>query len=159
MIRKATRKDVDLIALIYNHYILNSTITFEEEAVDGQIILERLNSNKKLDWWVYEIQNEIVGYAYAVLWKSRSAYRYTAETSVYVAPANQKKGIGKQIYSHLISELKKSGLHTLLAGIALPNDESIHFHEKLGFRKVGQLEEVGFKFNRWIDVGYWELNL
>jgi len=60
MIRKATSKDVDLIALIYNHYILNSTITFEEEAVDGQIILERLNSNKKLDWWVYEIQNEIV---------------------------------------------------------------------------------------------------
>jgi phosphinothricin acetyltransferase len=100
-----------------------------------------------------------VGYAYATYWKPRTAYRYTLETSVYIASDHQKKGIGKKIYSHLIEELKTIGFKTLLAGISLPNKGSVLFHENLGFRKVGQLERVGFKFNKWIDVGYWELNL
>jgi len=159
MIRIAEAKDAASIAIIYNHYIANSTVTFEEEAVDSQMILKRMNAHNQLKWWVCEIENEIVGYAYATYWKPRSAYRYTLETSVYIASGHQKKGIGKKIYSILIEELKILDFKTLLAGISLPNKGSVLFHENLGFRKVGQLERVGFKFNKWIDVGYWELNL
>jgi phosphinothricin acetyltransferase len=99
-----------------------------------------MNANKQLKWWVCE--NEIVGYAYAAYWKSRSAYRYTLETSVYIASDHQKKGIGKKIYSILVEELKTLGFKTLLAGISLPNRGSVLFHENLGFRMVGQLERV-----------------
>jgi phosphinothricin acetyltransferase len=140
MIRIAEAKDAALIAIIYNNYIANSTVTFEEEAVDSQMILKRMNANKQLKWWVCE--NEIVGYAYAAYWKSRSAYRYTLETSVYIASDHQKKGIGKKIYSILVEELKTLGFKTLLAGISLPNRGSVLFHENLGFRMVCQLERV-----------------
>jgi phosphinothricin acetyltransferase len=140
MIRKAEAKDAALIAIIYNNYIANSSVTFEEEAVDSQMILKRMNANKQLKWWVCE--NEIVGYAYAAYWKSRSAYRYTLETSVYIASDHQKKRIGKKIYSILVEELKTLCFKTLLAGISLPNKGSVLFHENLGFRMVGQLERV-----------------
>lgn len=159
MIRKATPEDVASISFIYNHYILNSTSTFEENSVDEFAILERIQSNAQLDWWFFESDTQIVGYAYATYWKPRSAYRYTLETSIYIAPNYQKKGIGKQLYTHMIEILKSLEFRSLLAGISLPNEGSVRFHEALGFRKVGQLEKVGFKFNRWIDVGYWELNL
>lgn len=140
MIRKAEAKDAALIAIIYNNYIANSSVTFEEEAVDSQMILKRMNANKQLKWWVCE--NEIVGYAYATYWKPRTAYRYTLETSVYIASDHQKKGIGKKIYSILVEELKTLCFKTLLAGISLPNKGSVLFHENLGFRMVGQLERV-----------------
>ena len=140
MIRIAEAKDAASIAIIYNHYIANSTVTFEEEAVDSQMILKRMNANKQLKWWVCE--NEIVGYAYAAYWRSRSAYRYTLETSVYIASDHQKKRIGKKIYSILVEELKTLCFKTLLAGISLPNRGSVLFHENLGFRMVGQLERV-----------------
>ena len=78
---------------------------------------------------------------------------------MYVAPKQQQKGIGTLLYSKLINALKKEGFRIILAGISLPNDQSIPFHEKLGFQKVGQLESLGYKFNRWIDVGYWELKI
>jgi phosphinothricin acetyltransferase len=78
---------------------------------------------------------------------------------VYVAPKQQQKGIGTLLYSKLINALKMEGFRIILAGISLPNDQSISFHEKLSFQKVGQLESVGYKFNRLIDVGYWELKI
>ena len=100
-----------------------------------------------------------MGYAYSTQWKTRSAYRYTVESSVYVAQKYQKKGIGRALYNHLVKSLKDDGFRRILAGISLPNNKSVIFHEKLGFKKVGQLEKVGFKFNKWIDVGYWELEI
>lgn len=159
MIRKATTEDATSIASIYNYFILNSTATFEEIAVDEKTIEDRMNANQKLKWWVFEKENIILGYAYASYWKPRLAYRFTLETSVYTARGHHNKGIGKQLYFKLIQDVEALGFRSLLAGISLPNEGSIRFHENLGFRKVGQLEKVGFKFNRWIDVGYWELNL
>ena len=100
-----------------------------------------------------------MGYAYSTQWKTRSAYRYTVESSVYVTQKYQKKGIGRALYNHLVKSLKDDGFRRILAGISLPNNKSVIFHEKLGFKKVGQLEKVGFKFNKWIDVGYWELEI
>ena len=159
MIREARASDAKSIALIYNQYILNSTITFEEKKIGFKTIVDRISANKKHKWWVFEKDNILMGYAYSTKWKSRSAYRYTVESSVYVAQKHKQKGIGKALYLKLIKSLKRNGFKRILAGISLPNDESIIFHEKLGFEKVGQLEAVGFKFNRWIDVGYWELKI
>ena len=159
MIREAKASDARSIASIYNQYILNSAVTFEEKEVDSKTIVDRIGTNNKYKWWVFERDEILMGYAYSTKWKTRSAYRYTVESSVYVAQKHKQKGIGKALYLKLIKSLKRNGFKRILAGISLPNDESIIFHEKLGFEKVGQLEAVGYKFNRWIDVGYWELKI
>ena len=159
MIRKAKVSDAKAIASIYNHFVLNSTVTFEENKVDYKDIIDRIGTNKKHKWWVYEKNNILLGYAYSTQWKTRSAYRYTVESSLYVTQKYQKKGIGRALYNHLVKSLKDDGFRRILAGISLPNNKSVIFHEKLGFKKVGQLEKVGFKFNKWIDVGYWELEI
>ena len=159
MIREAKASDARSIASIYNQYILNSAVTFEEKEVDSKTIVDRIGTNNKYKWWVFERDEILMGYAYSTKWKTRSAYRFTVESSVYVAQKHKQKGIGKALYLKLIKSLKRNGFKRILAGISLPNDESIIFHEKLGFEKVGQLEAVGFKFNRWIDVGYWELKI
>jgi phosphinothricin acetyltransferase len=99
------------------------------------------------------------GYAYASRWKSRSAYRHTAEVTVYLEPAATRRGIGKRLYGALFDELRLGGCHVALGGIALPNDASVALHERVGMRKVGQLLAVGYKFGRWIDIGYWQLML
>ena len=159
MIRKARASDARSIASIYNQYILNSTVTFEEKVVDSKTIVNRIRTNKKLKWWIFERDDILMGYAYSTKWKTRSAYRFTVESSVYVSQKYQHKGIGKALYINLIKSLKDDGFRRILAGISLPNNNSVIFHEKLGFKKVGQLEAVGYKFNRWIDVGYWDLKI
>jgi phosphinothricin acetyltransferase len=112
-----------------------------------------------LPWLVLEQTSEIVGYAYATPWKARSAYRYSAESSVYLAPASTGKGFGKQLYQALLAELRGAGLHAINAGIALPNPASVALHEALGFQACAVFREVGYKFERWVDVGYWQLFL
>jgi L-amino acid N-acyltransferase YncA len=110
-----------------------------------------------MTWWVYEENQKILAYAFAAPWKPRSAYKNTVEVSIYVDKDQHSKGIGLALYSHLLETVRQENFHAVLAGIALPNEQSVKFHQKLGFKKVGQLREVGFKFNRWIDVSYWEL--
>ena len=159
MIRTAIASDAKSIAAIYNHYILNTRITFEENPVDEQTMRRRILTHPKLPWFVFEENNTIVGYCYSVPWKPWSAYRFTLECSVYVRASHQKKGIGKTLYSYLFQSLKNKNFHSELAGISLPNNKSVNFHECLGFQKVGQLKQVGYKFNDWIDVGYWQYTL
>ena len=108
---------------------------------------------------VYEIDNEIVAYAYAARWKVRQAYDFTVESSIYLKVGFEGKKIGSRLYPVLIEELKKLKIHSVLGGISVPNEASIALHEKLGFKKAGVLKEVGFKFGRWIDVAYLELLL
>ncbi len=99
------------------------------------------------------------GYAYASEWKSRCAYRYSVETTVYLHPDARGKGIGTLLYQELIRKLSKLELHAAIGGIALPNDASVALHEKIGFKKAAHFKQVGYKFNKWVDVGYWELIL
>jgi L-amino acid N-acyltransferase YncA len=110
-------------------------------------------------WLVYEEDSQILGYAYFSKWKVRTAYRFCAESTVYLRNGFEGRGLGTLLYTKLIDIAKKKQMHALLGGITIPNDKSIKLHEKLGFRKVGQLEQVGFKHNQWLDVGYWELLL
>ena len=99
------------------------------------------------------------GYCYATRWRVRSAYRHSAETTVYVRRDDHGKGIGSALYSRLINDMSAGDTHVLVAGIALPNDKSVRLHERLGFTKVAHFAEIGRKHERWLDVGYWELKL
>jgi len=101
----------------------------------------------------------VTGYAYASAWKTRSAYRFSVESTVYVAADHCGRGIGTRLYRALIAALREQNVHYVTGGIALPNPASVALHERLGFRKNGHFSEVGFKFGRWVDVGYWELIL
>ena len=160
MIRKVRIDDAERICEIYNYYIENTVITFEEAAVAPREMEVRIQEvTGTLPWYVNESDGEISGYAYASKWKGRCAYRYSVETTVYIAHGEGRQGLGTELYSRLIESLKEDGYHTALAGIALPNEASRGLHEKLGFRKAAHFSEVGYKFDKWIDVGYWELRL
>jgi phosphinothricin acetyltransferase len=106
---------------------------------------------------IREDEGEISGYAYANLWKERSAYKNSAEISIYLKNGAQGTGRGSELLGRLLEEIRTTSLHALIAGITLPNDRSVNLFEKYGFRKIGQFNEVGFKNKRWLDVGYWEL--
>ncbi len=158
MIRPATKADAEAIARIYNHYILNTAITFEEAAVSTEDIVGRIAEveSNSLPWLVLEQDGQVVAYAYASKWKGRCAYRYSVESSIYVAQGFGGRGFGTQLYEVLLAQLKDKGIHVVIGGIALPNPSSIALHEKFGMTKVAHFKEVGYKFGQWLDVGYWE---
>lgn len=160
-LRDATEADAAAIAAIYNPYILDSTISFEEQAVTGADMQSRIAGVQDggLPWLVLERDGVIAGYAYATRWRVRHAYRFSVETSVYLAPGQGGQGGGTALYEALLARLRAAGCHLAIGGIAQPNPASVALHEKLGYKKVAHFGEVGFKFDRWIDVGYWELKL
>jgi phosphinothricin acetyltransferase len=157
-IRSATAGDAAAVAGIYNPYIAKTIITFEEEPVDAGEIARRIADvhAKSLPWLIAESGGAVVGYAYATRWQPRCAYRSSAEVTVYLASDQGGRGIGSMLYTQLLAILRKCDVHAVIGGIALPNDASVALHEKFGFKKIAHFEEVGFKFNRWIDVGYWQ---
>jgi L-amino acid N-acyltransferase YncA len=160
-IRDASVEDAESTASIYNHFVLTTSISFEEAEVPVTEMAGRIADVQAagLPWLVAEQDGIIAGYAYATKWRVRHAYRFSVESSVYLAPAQAGKGIGTALYRALFERLRAGGYHRVIGGIALPNPASIALHEKLGFEKVAQFREVGFKFDRWTDVGYWELAL
>ncbi|MEM1294510.1 MAG: arsinothricin resistance N-acetyltransferase ArsN1 family B [Verrucomicrobiota bacterium] len=158
MIRPAKPQDYEAIRDIYNYYIAETIVTFEEELVTTDEIASRVEeTTASFPWLVAEEDGKITGYAYARTWHPRSAYRFSVESTVYLAKGQEGKGIGSALYAALLPELKSLGLHSVIAGISLPNDGSIAIHEKFGFKKAAHYHEVGRKFDRWIDVGYWQL--
>ena len=161
MIRTATKDDSVKIAEIYNYYITNTFITFEKEEIAANEIYTRISDviGSSLPWLVLENNGEVIGYAYATKWRARPAYKHSVETTIYLSQDHGRKGYGKLLYSKLISELASSGFHTAIGGIALPNDASVRLHESLGFKKVAHFQEVGYKFDKWIDVGFWQIML
>jgi phosphinothricin acetyltransferase len=160
MIRPATETDSATISAIYNHYVLESTITFEEAAVAPAEMASRIQETApSLPWLVWDDGAAIHGFAYASKWKGRCAYRHSAEVTVYLDPQSTGRGIGSRLYEALLADLRQRNFHAVIGGIALPNAASIALHERLGFRKVAHFEQVGWKFGRWIDVGYWQLLL
>lgn len=158
-LRPARPADAGAIADIYNHYIRNTVITFEEVLLSSSDMGERLNAVLSADhpWLVAEADGEILGFAYAGEWKGRCAYRHSVEISIYLAPHAQEQGLGTRLYRALFECLQDSQVHVAIAGIALPNPGSIALHEKFGMEKVAHFPEVGRKFDQWLDVGYWQI--
>ncbi len=159
-IRDATTADAPCIAAIYNHYVRETVVTFEEDPVADYEMARRIAETMvAYPWLVWEDGGGVAAYACASSWKRRSAYRFAAESTIYAAPDATGRGIGSQLYPALIGAMRLRGLHCAIGGIALPNPASIALHEKLGFVPIGRFRQVGFKFGRWVDVGYWELVL
>ena len=161
IIRPVTAADAERICAIYNHYLATTTISFEEEPLTAADMAQRIAdvAAAKLPWLVMLDGDKLIGYAYATKWRVRAAYRFAVETSVYLDPQHAGKGAGTVLYEALLAELRQRELHLAIGGIAQPNDASVRLHERLGFKKVAHFEEVGLKFGRWIDVGYWQLKL
>jgi phosphinothricin acetyltransferase len=160
MLRNAIADDAAQICEIYNHYVLQTSITFEEQPVTPHEMLQRIReTTQSLPWLVWEEDRRLLGFCYASRWKGRCAYRYSAESTVYLHPNSVAKGIGSQLYDALLTELRSRQIHTVFGGIALPNEASVALHARFGFEKVAHFKEVGRKFDEWIDVGYWQLIL
>ena len=160
MIRPARVEDASQLCDIYKHFVLNTTITFEEQVVEVDDMRARiLETTASLPWLVWENNGAVLGYCHASKWKGRCAYRYSVESTVYLRPNESGQGIGSALYRELLRQLTGHDLHAVIGGIALPNNASVALHEKLGFEKIGHFREVGRKFGEWIDVGYWQLLL
>jgi L-amino acid N-acyltransferase YncA len=157
-IRAARLRDAAAIAAIYNHYVETTIVTFEEKPVSVREMKARIKLvTANYPWLVAELLGNVVGYAYANKWKERAAYRHSTETTVYLDGSATGRGIGRALYTKLIGDLRALGCHAIIGGVALPNAASVGLHEAMGFKKVAHFHEVGRKFDRWIDVGYWQL--
>lgn len=160
MIRSIRSTDAAAICGIYNPYIRDTYITFEEQPVDEETIAGRMAEIlPTLPWLVWEEQQQVLGYAYAARWRERSAYRHSVESTIYLRPDAMGRGIGSRLYGALLEELRCRPVHAVIGCISLPNAASVTLHEKLGFAKIGEFPQVGRKFDRWVDVGYWQLLL
>ena len=158
VVRTASPMDADEICSIYNYYVEHTSVSFEERAVRSEEMAERIKHiTASFPWLVCSEEGRMAGFAFAHLWKARSAYGKTLESSVYIRPDAFRRGLGSRLYSELLPPLKSQGCHAVIACIALPNAASVALHEKFGFRKVSHFREVGTKFGKWIDIGDWEL--
>jgi phosphinothricin acetyltransferase len=155
-IRTARPEDAQAIAAIYAPYVLETAISFEDvPPTPGEMAARLAAVASSYPFLVCEADGEVVGYAYAGAHRARAAYRWSVDTTAYVALRLHGQGIGSALYGELLHRLARQGFHTAFAGIALPNDKSVGLHEALGFRHLGTYAEVGFKFGKWHDVGWW----
>ncbi len=152
-IREVTSKDFDQITAIYNHYVQHTLITFDIEPYTLPQLAEKILSLQK-DYPVLVAHDEdtILGYTYAAAWKTKTAYKHSAETTIYMHPDHHGKGVGKRLYHSLLSSLPLYEIVNAIACITVPNDTSIKLHQKLGFEKIGRFNKVGYKMEQWIDA-------
>jgi len=161
IIRNVQENDIPAIVEIYNPYITRTAVSFEEEPVTVTEIRRRIEEVQTyaLPWLCAEIDGSLAGYAYATRWRERSAYRFTAESTIYLGDGFLGRGIGVKLFSVLLEQVRAAGMHQVMAVITLPNPASVELHEKLGYVKVAHFSQVGYKFEHWLDVGYWQLAL
>jgi phosphinothricin acetyltransferase len=158
-VRAASPDDAAAIAAIYAPYVTASVISFETEAPGAAVIAQRMAEGADLYPWLVACDpetGEVTGYAYACAFRTRPAYRFSVETTVYVADGAQRRGIGTLLYGALLPVLEAQGYAQAIAAITLPNEASVRLHERLGFHQVGTYERVGFKFREWRSVGLWQ---
>jgi phosphinothricin acetyltransferase len=154
-IRDALEQDMAQILAIYSYYVTRSCASFEEAppTLDEMVKRRAKTQERGLPYLVAEADGEVVGYTYAGPWRTRSAYRYTIEDSIYVAPTVVRRGVGVALLGSLVDRCTKLGYRQMIGVIGdSANQGSIGLHRKLGFRQEGVLRGVGLKFGRWIDV-------
>jgi L-amino acid N-acyltransferase YncA len=158
-IREVTLEDAQSICNIYNYYVENTAVTFETTAVGETEMQGRIKGflDEGFPYYVGEIEGEIAGYCYLHNWNNRCAYSSTKEVTVYLDKDLRGKGLGTMLYRRLFKQIDKGDIHVLIAGICIPNESSVRLHEKFGFKQVSHMKEIGRKFDRWHDVGHWQL--
>ena len=161
MIRDAdAARDAAACAEIYAPFVRDTPISLEEEPPTAREIAERIEATTRTHpWLVAHDGNELIGYAYATRHRERACYRWATDVTVYVAPQSQRRGVGRALYQSLFEALAGQGFRIACAGITLPNQASVGLHESLGFQPVGVYKNIGWKFDTWHDVGWWQLKL
>jgi phosphinothricin acetyltransferase len=156
-IREAVGGDAAAIQAIYAPIVEQTAISFEDAAPSVEEMSRRISDiSASHAFLVAERDRSVLGYAYGSQHRARAAYRTSVDVTVYVAEQARRSGVGRALYIELLSQLKRQDFHAAFAGIALPNPGSIALHEKVGFTPIGVYREVGFKFGRWHDVGWWQ---
>jgi phosphinothricin acetyltransferase len=159
-IRSVRPEDAEQILEIYSPHVTDTPVSFETEVPTLLEFKKRIEEyTAKFPWIVAEINGEIAGYAYASTHRSRAAYEWSVECSVYIDKSHQGKKIGTALYAKLFEMIKAQGAVNVYAGITLPNEGSIRLHESMGFFPIGTFKDVGFKLGKWWDVGWWQLQL
>jgi L-amino acid N-acyltransferase YncA len=154
-IRPATDADVAAITAIYGGYVRTHLATFELDAPGRDEMAARMNAivAAGLPYLACEIDGQVVGYSYAAPFRPRPAYRFTLETSIYIAPQQLGLGIGRQLLGRLVTACDEAGYRELIAAIGdSSNQRSIRVHRGAGYEHVGTYRNVGFKFDHWVDV-------
>jgi phosphinothricin acetyltransferase len=157
-LRRATADDAAAIASIYAPYVRASVVSFETEAPDEAEMKSRIAALGDSYPWLVACDEDgtVCGYAYGCAFRTRPAYRFSVETTVYVADGAHRRGIGSLLYRALLALLEAQGFTQAIGAITIPNAASIHLHESLGFARAGTYEKVGFKLGEWRSVGLWQ---
>ena len=155
-IRDAVETDLPYIREIYNYYVANSTVTFDEKKVTLKALRSRFGHVRKLGFPYLVAESPsgtILGYAYVFPWREKAAYRYTVELSIYLGAASTGKGLGRALLGELIERSRAAGIREIIAVIADRGaDASIRLHQAFGFEEIGRMGKVGFKFDRWLGT-------
>lgn len=160
IIRNIKKEDIRRCVEIYNYYIINSTATFEEQPLTEAQFAERVERiSVDYPYLVAEEDGKVVGYAYLDKYNERSAYRFTADLSIYLDNSCVSHGVGSRLLAEIEKAAKERGIVNILALITEENAVSVAFHGKHGFEPVGKLEKVGFKMNKWLDVLFYQKKL
>ncbi|EOC4729513.1 N-acetyltransferase family protein [Staphylococcus aureus] len=161
MIRCAKKEDLNAILAIYNDAIINTTAvyTYKPQTIDERIAWFETKQRNHEPIFVFEENGSVLGFATFGSFRPWPAYQYTIEHSICVDASARGKGIASQLLQRLIVEAKAKGYRTLVAGIDASNEASIKLHQKFAFKHAGTLTNVGFKFNQWLDLAFYELDL
>jgi L-amino acid N-acyltransferase YncA len=155
VVRDATESDAAACAAIYAPYVQHTVITFETEPPSVDEMAGRMASAARTHaWLVLEEGGRVVGYAYGSPFKSRAAYRWSCEVSVYLETGLRRSGAGRALYEVLLERLSQRGFRIAVAGMTLPNDASVGLHEAMGFEPAGVNRKIGWKNDGWHDVAW-----
>ena len=153
-------RDAAACAAIYAPHVREGVASFEEQPPSAEEMHERIaTTSQAYPWLVAERDGEPAGYAYGSQHRTRAAYRWAVDVTVYVDAARHRGGVGRELYAALLPLLARQRFQIACAGIALPNDASVGLHEAMGFELVGVYRDIGFKAGAWRDVGWWQARL
>jgi L-amino acid N-acyltransferase YncA len=157
-LRAVRAEDAARIALVYAPFVTDNAVSFETSPPDAGEIASRIEAGGDLYPWIVaeDADGGLAGYAYATAFRARPAYRHTVETTVYLAPSAQRKGLGRRLYASLLATLEAQGFTQAIAAVTLPNPASVRLHESLGFIAAGVYRDVGYKLGGWHSVGLWQ---
>lgn len=157
LIRLATPRDAAAICDIYAPIVRQTAISFEMTPPGDAEMVQRMSAVNAFGLWIVAEQGpDLLGYAYAGQFRTRHAYNWTTEFAVYVHADHRRRGVARGLYTALLAATRLQGFRLAVAGITLPNPESVAAHEAVGFRPVGVFPACGLKFGRWHDVGFWQ---
>lgn len=156
LLRPAREADAEAIAAIYAPHVLGGVATFEETPPDAEEMAARMRkiASAGFPYLVAELDGRLAGYAYASVWNERSAYRFTAQDSIYIDAALHRRGIGRLLLGALLEEARARGYKQMMAIVGGASPSSVALHAALGFREIGRASAIGFKFGRWLDAAY-----